>query len=147
MPTVSVLVLARDEAPTIARAIRSTEGLASEVIVGVDTTTTDDTAAIARGCGARVVPIVFRGDFAAAHNRLDGAASGEWALKLDGHEALVEEHAGRLREVMALPDTGSVLCRLETSFVEGSERAMVRRAYRRGPGSGTGAACTRSWSV
>ena len=131
---VSVLMLVRDEAATLERAIRSVEGLADEVVVGVDTRTVDDSQAVAMRCGARTVPITFSGDFAVAHNQLDAHARGTWGFKLDGHEFLEAGHAQRLRTLLehGASGCGAVACQLRTDEVDGGVRAIVLRAYRRG---------------
>ena len=131
---VSVLILARDEAETLPRAIGSVGELADEVVVGVDVATTDCTAEVARSAGAAVYPLRFDGDFARAHNELDGLASGDWAVKLDGHEHFAEGHASRLRAAIdeEQDGCGAIACSVED--VESSCRATAIRTYRRGPG-------------
>ncbi|MFM8983840.1 MAG: glycosyltransferase, partial [Spartobacteria bacterium] len=50
------------------------------------TGSTDDTPAIAQGCGARVLTFEWRYDFSAARNVGLEAARGRWILVLDADE-------------------------------------------------------------
>ena len=68
-------MIARNEAANIARCLRSVAPIADEMIV-VDTGSTDETAALARECGAAVFPFVWCDDFAAARNASSGAGDG-----------------------------------------------------------------------
>lgn len=135
-PLVSAFLLVRDEGATLARALRSLEPLADELIVGVDTQTTDDSATIAHDAGARVVPLAFDGHFGRAHNSLDRLGRGVWGFKLDGHEYLQADHARALRECLEDGAAGcrALACRLVTTEAEGGVRAMVIRAWKRGSG-------------
>lgn len=89
-PLVSVMLLVRDEAATLERTLESVADLGAEIVVGVDTSTRDNTKEIAGRYADRVIDIDFEGglggDFAAARNLLNAAATGHWGLTLDGHE-------------------------------------------------------------
>jgi glycosyltransferase involved in cell wall biosynthesis len=90
----SATILARNESPRIARAIKAIRQHVDEVIV-LDTGSDDDTMEVARRAGADVIISEpercvdlgdgFRclGDFAAARNRAMQAASGDWILIVD----------------------------------------------------------------
>ena len=84
---ISLCLIARDEAPDIARCLRSVRGVVSEMVV-VDTGSSDDTARIAEAEGARVVHVHWADDFAAARNRSLDEATGDIALVLDADEEL-----------------------------------------------------------
>jgi glycosyltransferase involved in cell wall biosynthesis len=85
VPALSATIITRNEARTIARAIRSL-ACADEVIV-VDGGSTDDTVAIAGSLGARVVSHPFEG-FAAQKNFASAQARHDWILSLDADEEL-----------------------------------------------------------
>lgn len=84
-PRLSLVMIARDEARCIARALRSARPWVDEMIVG-DTGSTDATPEIARQEGAHVFDIPWEHDFARARNRLLQYARGEWILAMDADE-------------------------------------------------------------
>jgi glycosyltransferase involved in cell wall biosynthesis len=109
--TVSVVIPARNESATIARLIdtirnQQPAGWTAEVVV-VDDGSTDDTAAVARTAGARVVELGGRpdgGNPAAARNRGSLAASGDPIVFLDA-DCLPAE--GWLSRLLAAHESGA----------------------------------------
>jgi glycosyltransferase involved in cell wall biosynthesis len=85
VPSLSATVIARNEAGSVARAIRSL-ACADEVII-VDGGSTDETASIARSLGARVIDHPFT-SFAAQKNFASAEARHDWILSLDADEEL-----------------------------------------------------------
>jgi glycosyltransferase involved in cell wall biosynthesis len=88
MPAISATLIAHNESRNIARAIRSLR--AADEIVVVDSGSTDDTAEIARGLGARVIEHPWEG-FAAQKNFAAQFAHHDWILSLDADEELNED--------------------------------------------------------
>lgn len=86
-PIITLALIARNEEAHIGRCLRSTSGLAAEMIV-VDTGSTDRTKEIALSCGARVLDFPWIDDFSAARNQALAAAHGRWILVLDADEYL-----------------------------------------------------------
>ena len=68
MPRVALSMIVRNEAATLRRCLESVRGVVDEMVIA-DTGSTDDTPAIARDYGARVVEVPWDNDFAAARNR------------------------------------------------------------------------------
>ncbi len=95
--TVTACFVTRNHDQSLGRAIQSITGCASEVIVA-DTGSTDRTTVVAAELGARVVPITWDDDFAAACNEAVAAATGDWILWLNPDE---EVEAGGLPAVAA----------------------------------------------
>lgn len=87
--TLSVIVVAKNEAHDIADCILSVKGLASEVIV-FDSGSTDGTPDLCRSLGARVFETDWPGDGPQKNRALD-AAQGEWVLCLDADERVGDE--------------------------------------------------------
>lgn len=87
MTQLALVVIARDEAPTLARCLESARAYVGEMVV-LDTGSIDDTAAIAAACGARVLPFAWEDDYSAARNAALGASSAPWKLVLDADEWL-----------------------------------------------------------
>jgi glycosyltransferase involved in cell wall biosynthesis len=86
--TLSVAVIARNEADRIGTLLESVS-VADEVVV-VDSGSTDDTVAICRSAGARVVSHDWLG-YAAQKQLAMESAQGEWILNLDADEVITEE--------------------------------------------------------
>jgi hypothetical protein len=82
---VSVLILTRDHGVSLGRAIDSVRGFAAEVVVA-DTGSTDDTVAVAAARGAKLVPVAWADDFAAALNAGLAAAGHDWVFALNPDE-------------------------------------------------------------
>ena len=83
----ALVMIARDEAPRIARALESAAPFVDQMIV-LDTGSVDDTRAIAAGCGARVHDFAWVDDFAAARNAALAHSDADWNLILDADEWL-----------------------------------------------------------
>jgi glycosyltransferase involved in cell wall biosynthesis len=85
MSSIALVMIARDESRCIARALRSAAGVVDEMWV-LDTGSSDDTAAVAARCGARVAAWPWRDDFAAARNAALALTDCDWRLVLDADE-------------------------------------------------------------
>src|ERR671938_167521 len=88
--SLSVAIIARDEERHIGAALESVAGLADEVLVLLDSRTSDRTAAIGRQHGARVVVEPWHG-FSAQRNRALDLCTSEWVLFLDADERVSPE--------------------------------------------------------
>ncbi len=88
---ISLCMIVRDEAQNLGRCLESVKAVVDEVCV-LDTGSTDGTAQLARGLGARVEEFSWCDDFSAARNASLEMARGDWVLVLDADEVLV--HAG-----------------------------------------------------
>jgi len=88
--TVSVCLIARDEAHNIGRCLEKVADIADEIIVGVDYETTDATAEVAREFGAQCFPIAspLATGFDRARNATIEKARMDWILWLDCDETL-----------------------------------------------------------
>lgn len=114
----SVVLIAKDEARSIGRALASVAG-AGEVIV-CDTGSRDGTMSIADAAGARVCEWQWHNDFAAARTYAQTHAKYPWVMRLDADEVL-EVSGGRPAEWFA-----EAIGRAER--VE-ADRIFVRRRY------------------
>jgi glycosyltransferase involved in cell wall biosynthesis len=81
----ALVMIARDEARAIARALESARPHVDRMIV-LDTGSQDDTREIARACGAQVHDFVWCDDFAAARNAALAHSDADWNLILDADE-------------------------------------------------------------
>lgn len=97
-PPFTLIVITHNEAANIGRCLDSVPFAAEKVVV--DSGSTDDTVAVARAHGARVVHQGWLG-FGAQRNFATTQASHDWILVLDADEYLEPEAADRL--LRALP--------------------------------------------
>lgn len=84
-PHLSVVMIARNEGWRIRESLESA-AFADEVIVA-DTASTDDTKAVARSCGAKVIDLPFEG-YGVTKQRVLEQANGGWVLFLDADEII-----------------------------------------------------------
>lgn len=88
----SLCMIVRDEEASLARCLRSVQGVVDEMCV-VDTGSTDRSREIARALGARVTDRPWDDHFAEARNASLELAQGDWVLVLDADEELVTKNA------------------------------------------------------
>jgi len=98
-PTLSVVMIVKDEAGCLGRCLDAVRSIADEIVVG-DTGSSDDTIAVAERFGAKVLEIPWHNDFAEARNRVLEAATGDWLLHLDADEVVDAANAERIRGVV-----------------------------------------------
>ena len=94
MLPLTLAIITRDEASRISQAIASV-GVVAEILV-LDSGSTDETVAIARGLGARVEQVDWPG-YGAQKNRALEMAQQDWVLSIDADEVLSEDLCGALR--------------------------------------------------
>ena len=97
--TLSVIVVAMNEAHDIGDCLESVRGLATETIV-FDSGSTDGTPALCRSLGARVFETDWPGD-GPQKNRALREASGDWVLCLDADERVSEPLRRELEAMLA----------------------------------------------
>lgn len=100
MTRLSLCAIAKDEQQMLPGMLSSVFGQADELVIGVDTRSTDRTAAIARQYGAVVIDVEWRDDFSYARNLTLEAATGDWILVLDADERLLPAGATVIREIL-----------------------------------------------
>jgi|GEM_PF-860364 tetratricopeptide (TPR) repeat protein len=123
-PTLSVCLIARNEAETIGRCLRSVRAVATEIIV-VDTGSSDATCEIARGLGARIARVPWGGDFSQARNASLGLATSDWILVLDADEELDRGSVEPLREAMRHPEAIAYWCTIASYTGDVPDEAHV----------------------
>lgn len=85
--SVSLCMIARNEAVSLPRCLASMKPIVHEIIV-CDTGSTDMTQDIAEAFGARVINYPWNGDFSSARNHSLAEASGAWILVMDADEVI-----------------------------------------------------------
>jgi len=86
---VALVMIARDEAPRIVRALASATRCVDELVV-LDTGSADATVTLARSAGARVGHFRWCDDFAAARNAALALADADWNVVVDADEWIAE---------------------------------------------------------
>ena len=98
--SISVYVIAYNEADKLAAALRSV-AWADEIVVA-DSHSTDATATIAARHAARVIQVPFDG-FGRLRNHVLDQLRGDWIFSLDADERCTEAAAAEIRRTVALP--------------------------------------------
>jgi len=128
MTRLALVMIARDEAPSIARALDSARPHVDRMIV-LDTGSADATREIAADRGAEVSTFAWRDDFAAARNAALALSDAAWNLVLDADEWI---------------ETGVAALSAETLPAAGGDfLGLVRCDSVMGEGGAGG--CTQSW--
>jgi GT2 family glycosyltransferase/tetratricopeptide (TPR) repeat protein len=132
--TVSLCMIARDEAEQIGRCLESAAAVVDEMVV-VDTGSRDDTAGVARAHGATVLHVPWADDFSAARNAALDAAGGEWVLSLDADEALAPRAAARLRDTLGATRAPGLRVPIHDVSPDGGTTSvhLLVRVFRRAP--------------
>jgi tetratricopeptide (TPR) repeat protein len=140
MRRLSLCMIVRNEAASLRTCLDSARPHVDEIVVA-DTGSDDATVAIAQEYGARVIPSVWRDDFAAARNRSLAPASGDWILVLDADERLTGDAGSKLRALLDAPDeVVAYLLQQRTPTASSAVNGMLRvewlpRLFRNGAGA------------
>jgi tetratricopeptide (TPR) repeat protein len=100
MTTLALSMIVRDAAVTLAACLESVRGVVDEIVIA-DTGSADQTIEIALGFGARVIPVAWADDFAAARNKSLAAVRSNWVLVLDADEQLDPSADRHIRPLLA----------------------------------------------
>lgn len=128
-PRIAATLIMRNEARCIARCLDSVRPYVDAMIV-LDTGSTDDSVAIAQGCGAQVHHLDWPDDFSAARNHVLALADADWNLVIDADE-WIAEGGDALRDWCDGPPRLGALC--------------IRSSFDLPQQAGTALPSTRSW--
>jgi glycosyltransferase involved in cell wall biosynthesis len=101
MPSLSIIILARNEARNIVDCIRSAR-FADEIVV-LDSGSTDGTRELAASAGAKVSTTADWPGFGPQKNRALALAAGDWVFSLDADERITPELRAAIEQAMADP--------------------------------------------
>lgn len=136
MPTLSVIVITKNEARNIADCLSSV-AFADQKIV-LDSGSTDATLAIATDQGAQTVVNANWQGFGVQKNRALALASGDWVLSLDADEKLTPPLIQEIQAVLAAPQFDVYCMPRQSSFCgqyihhSGWSPDRVTRLFKRG---------------
>ena len=94
--TLTLAMIAKNESERLPECLTSVEPIVDEIVL-VDTGSTDTTAEVARGLGAKTFSFAWCDDFSAARNESLRHATGDWVLVLDADEVIAAEDLPRIR--------------------------------------------------
>ena len=98
----SVIVITLNEEKNIKRCLDSVQNIADEIVV-IDSLSTDNTVAIARRCGAKIIEQQFLG-YVEQRNFSAAQATYDWTLTLDADEVISPELEQSILKVKASAD-------------------------------------------
>ncbi|MFB5268863.1 glycosyltransferase [Paenibacillus enshidis] len=98
-PSISLCMIVRNEEEVLPKCLGSVKRIVDEIII-VDTGSTDDTVAIAKSFGAKVIEMPWENSFSVARNRGLDEATGDWILWLDADEEIDVTEADQLKELL-----------------------------------------------
>jgi glycosyltransferase involved in cell wall biosynthesis len=137
-PTLSAIVITRNEAHNLHDCLQSMQGLVDEIIV-VDNQSTDATVAIAQQHGAIVSQPADWPGFGPQKNRALDLATCDWVFSMDADERVTPELAAEIHQVLQAGDAKSAykLPRLSSycgKFIHhsGWQPDYVLRLFKRG---------------
>ena len=104
MPTLSVILITRNEEANLGDCLSSLDGLANQIVV-VDTQSTDKTLEIAKAYGALISSPEDWPGFGPQKNRALDLANSDWILSLDDDERLTPELRAEIKAVLNQPHT------------------------------------------
>ncbi|MGC4100615.1 glycosyltransferase family 2 protein [Ferruginibacter sp.] len=102
---ISVVIITRNEAHIIANTLQSLQEVSGDFVI-VDSGSTDDTVAICKKMGAKVIETTWDG-YGPNKNKGIDAAANDWILNLDADEAIDEELSTAIQQ-LALQDENTV---------------------------------------
>ncbi len=128
-PSISLVMIVRDEENNLDDCLESIGDLCNETII-VDTGSTDETTTIALAAGAKLLSFEWCDDFAAARNHGLEAATGEWIFWMDADDRLDDENRERLKLAVASGAADAFCCKID-SFVNGLANQSVTTTHAR----------------
>ncbi|MEM9819448.1 MAG: glycosyltransferase family 2 protein [Bacteroidota bacterium] len=94
---ISAVIITKNEEDNIRACLQALNGVVSEILV-VDSMSDDDTVAICRTLGAKVIQTQWKG-YAQTKNEANGWARHDWILSIDADEVLSQELAQSIRQL------------------------------------------------
>lgn len=114
MPSLSVIIIANNEANNIRRALDSVR-FADEIIIN-DSGSTDGTVEIAAVYGCTIIRTEFAG-FGAAKQAALEAAKSDWVLSIDADEEIDETLAAAIKQAIQTPGYDGYLLNRKSQFL------------------------------
>lgn len=140
VPKLSVCMIVKDEASRLPGALASIreELPDAEIVIVIDSRTSDETGAIACACpGAIVCTRTWSDDFASARNASIDLATGAWVLVFDADHRFAPGSGDRIRKTLEQHGDEPLLVQIDTMEANGASAAVIDVA--------SGAARDKTW--
>jgi hypothetical protein len=147
-PTLSAIIITRNEAHNLDDCLQSMHGLVDEILV-VDSQSTDATVAIAQQHGAKVAQPADWPGFGPQKNRALDLATCDWVFSIDADERVTPELAMEIKRVMPMRPTNCLACRLTavSSFtMQAGSQITYCDCSNEAPPSFQTTSCMSAWS-
>jgi|GEM_PF-2153100 len=129
MPLITLCMIVKNEETELPLVLESAKDFVDEIVI-YDTGSKDDSVALARKLGAKVIEGYWDSDFSRARNASLDECSGEWILWLDADEA-IHGNFDLTREILEnVKDLDSFLIPIESVELHGMGTASVFHATR-----------------
>jgi len=125
-PTLALVMVVKNEEKGLAAAVNSAKSICDEIIILVDSSSTDRTLQIARQLTPEVHSFEYHDDFARARNLAHLGVKSDWILFLDGHEILKTPET--VKKYLTCPEEGL----LSHVLMETGTKFPAVRIYRKG---------------
>jgi tetratricopeptide (TPR) repeat protein len=127
MTTLALSMIVRDAALSLRGCLESVRGIVDEMVIA-DTGSADETIDVALGFGARVIPVRWTDDFAAARNKALAPVTSDWVLVLDADEQLDASAARHIRSLLADASTAAYQVTIRNYVLSLEDRIWDRAA-------------------
>jgi len=115
-PSLSAILIAKDEERDLPGCLESLRGLATEIVIVVSEDTADRTAALAEAAGAKVLHRKFD-DYARQRQASLDAATGEWCLWIDPDERVTPALAAEIGATLGAASAAAYDVPFEVRFL------------------------------
>ncbi len=112
----SVAIIAKNEEDRLPKTLEAIRDIADEIIVIVDSSTTDNTSKVAKNFGAKVYIENWKGYGKQKQSTLE-KTKGEWILFLDADEVLTEKLKKEILEVLKKPSADGYYLKRKTIYL------------------------------
>ncbi len=121
---ISLVMICKDEAGGLQKAVESARPLVNEIIIGVDDKSIDKTWEIAQELADFSYQFTWKNDFSKARNDALDKSHGDWNLILDGHEYITKHPVMEFIDVPDGVDAMLVEVMMEDGEICSSERIL-----------------------
>lgn len=111
---ISAVIITFNESKNIARCLQSLAGVVDEIVV-VDSFSTDDTVAICKTFGVKIIQHAWMG-YTAQKNMGNAQAQHSWVLSVDADEAISEELKKSILQLKQLPTADGYIINRLTNY-------------------------------